>query len=84
MKNVCFHCYFFVKLFYKGKSHQKKETISLFYVTLAMFISLGDGKNHTDRRVRENPDLFTEETTRKFMGSNFEELVIEGYEKLLS
>ncbi len=50
----------------------------------AMFKSLMDGTNHTDKRVRENPGLFTEEVARNYMGRNFAELVIAGYEKLLA
>jgi predicted TIM-barrel fold metal-dependent hydrolase len=49
----------------------------------AMFKSLMDGENHTDNRLRQNPGLFTEEVKRNYMGRNFAELVIEGYEKLL-
>lgn len=49
----------------------------------AMFKSLMMEANHTDKRVRENSDLFTEEIAKNFMGRNFVELVVEGYEKLL-
>ena len=49
----------------------------------AMFKSLIDGANHTDKRVQNNPNLFTEEVAQNFMGRNFAEMVIEGYERLL-
>lgn len=49
----------------------------------AMFKSLMDGANHTDKRVRQNPGLFSEEVARNYMGRNFAEFVIEGYERLL-
>ncbi|MFW6289958.1 MAG: amidohydrolase family protein [Mariniphaga sp.] len=49
----------------------------------AMFKSLVDGKHHTDKRLRANPSLFSEESVKNFLGRNFAELVIEGYEKLL-
>jgi len=50
----------------------------------AMFKSLMDGKNHTDKRVRQNPGLFNAAIAENYMGRNFAELVISGYEKLLA
>jgi len=48
-----------------------------------MLNSLADGQNHTDRRLNENPYLFSEEVIQNYLGRNFAELVINGYEKLL-
>ena len=50
----------------------------------AMFKSLKDVKNHTDRRIRSKSDLFNDEVIQNYMGRNFAELVIEGYENLLN
>jgi hypothetical protein len=49
-----------------------------------MFKSLIDGQNHTDKRVRQNPKLFSEEIAKNYMGRNFAEFVIEWYEKLMN
>ena len=49
----------------------------------AMFKSLIDGKNHTDKRLQQNPELFNNEMVQNYLGRNFAELVIAGYEKLL-
>jgi hypothetical protein len=49
----------------------------------AMFESLKNGKNHTDKRLQQNPDLFDDDIVQNYLGRNFVELVIEGYEKLL-
>jgi predicted TIM-barrel fold metal-dependent hydrolase len=48
-----------------------------------MFDSLIDGKNHTDKRVQQNPNLFTSQVAKNYMGQNFAEFAIEWYEKLL-
>lgn len=48
-----------------------------------MFKSLTDGKNHTDRRLQQNPDLFNDEVAQNYLGRNFAEFAIEWYEKLL-
>lgn len=48
-----------------------------------MFESLKNGQQHTDKRLQQNPDLFDDEVIQNYMGRNFAELVIEGYEKLL-
>jgi predicted TIM-barrel fold metal-dependent hydrolase len=50
----------------------------------AMFESLIDGKNHTDKRLRQNPGLFTPDATRDFMGRNFAELLINGYQRVIT
>lgn len=49
----------------------------------AMFKSLIDGKNHTDKRLQQNPELFNNEMVQNYLGRNLAELVIAGYEKLL-
>lgn len=49
----------------------------------AMFSSLKDGINHPDPRVNRQPDLFTDEAIKKYMGENLIELVISGYHRLL-
>jgi predicted TIM-barrel fold metal-dependent hydrolase len=50
----------------------------------AMFRSLKEGKNHTDKRVKNNPGLFKDEAIQNYLGRNFAEFVIDGYEKLLT
>jgi predicted TIM-barrel fold metal-dependent hydrolase len=50
----------------------------------AMFKSLIDGKNHTDKRIQKYPELFNDEMVQNYLGRNFAELVIAGYEKLLN
>lgn len=49
----------------------------------AMFKSLIDGKNHTDKRIQKYPELFNDEIVQNYLGRNFAELLIAGYEKLL-
>lgn len=49
----------------------------------SMFRSLVNGKEHTDSRVRENPDLFTESQARKYMGGNLADFMIIAYRGLL-
>ena len=46
---------------------------------LAMFKSLLNSSKHTDIRVRNNPDVFTQEIQRNFMGRNLAGLIINGY-----
>jgi predicted TIM-barrel fold metal-dependent hydrolase len=48
----------------------------------SLFASLLDSENHTDSRVRNHPELFTTEMIKNYMGRNFVELVIGGYEKM--
>ena len=48
-----------------------------------MFESLKNGKDHTDKRLQQNPNLFDDDIVQNYLGRNFVELVIEGYEKLL-
>jgi predicted TIM-barrel fold metal-dependent hydrolase len=50
----------------------------------SMFESLIDGHSHTDKRVRQNPKLFSEDIAQNYMGRNFAEFVMEWYEKLLN
>jgi predicted TIM-barrel fold metal-dependent hydrolase len=49
-----------------------------------MFASLVNGESHSDLRVRKNPELFNTEMVKNYMGRNFAELVIEGYERMLN
>lgn len=50
----------------------------------AMFRSLSDSENHTDKRVRQNPELFNEKVAQNYLGNNLANLVVEGYEKILN
>lgn len=45
--------------------------------------SLAAGQRHPDSRVRENPVLFTRESTRHYLGRNMAEFVIEACRRLL-
>ena len=47
-----------------------------------MFASMLDSERHTDHRVRENPDLFNTDMIKNYMGRNFAELIIDGYERM--
>ncbi|MCF8361281.1 MAG: amidohydrolase family protein [Prolixibacteraceae bacterium] len=49
-----------------------------------MFKSLTNGKNHTDKRLLQNPNLFNDEVAQNYLGSNMAEFAIEWYEKLLN
>lgn len=49
-----------------------------------MFKSLVNGMAHTDVRVREEPDLFTPETVKNYMGKNFAEFMIQVYQQILN
>ena len=49
-----------------------------------MFRSLKEGKNHTDKRIRINPGLFDDKAVQNFMGRNFAEIVILGYQRILN
>jgi predicted TIM-barrel fold metal-dependent hydrolase len=49
----------------------------------AMFRSLLAGANHTDARVRAQPDVFTETAVQGYLGRNLAEFVIAGYRFLL-
>ncbi len=44
-----------------------------------MFKSLLNSAEHTDERVRNNPDAFNEVIIQNYMGRNIAELIIEGY-----
>jgi len=47
-----------------------------------MFASLMNSEIHTDVRVKENPELFNTDMVKNYMGRNFAELVIDGYERM--
>ncbi len=47
-----------------------------------LFASMLDSEEHTDPRVRENPELFNTDMIKNYMGRNFAELVISAYEQL--
>lgn len=49
----------------------------------AMFQSLINGQSHTDNRVRENPNAFTAEIARNYMGCNLAGFMIEVYKNIL-
>ncbi len=42
-----------------------------------MFNSMLDGVEHTDQRVRANPNMFNEKVIQNYMGGNFAKLVIQ-------
>jgi hypothetical protein len=44
-----------------------------------MFNSLLNSKDHTDERVRNNPEAFNGDIRQNFMGRNLAELIIKGY-----
>ena len=48
-----------------------------------MFESLKDGANHTDKRLQQNPTLFSDQVVQNYMGRNFAEFTVEWYERLL-
>ena len=48
-----------------------------------MFKSLINGAAHTDIRLKENPNLFTEEITQKFLGGNMAEFAININSRML-
>lgn len=48
-----------------------------------MFASMLNSENHTDVRVRNHPELFNTDMIKNYMGRNFAELVIVGYEQML-
>jgi predicted TIM-barrel fold metal-dependent hydrolase len=47
-----------------------------------MLASLVNAENHPDVRLRENPELFNTEMIKNYMGRNFADLVIGGYENI--
>ena len=49
-----------------------------------MFQSLRDPENHTDARIREYPGLFYDVAVQNYLGTNFAEIAIRGYESILS
>lgn len=44
-----------------------------------MFQSLLNSRDHTDERVRNNPEAFNENMQQNYMGRNIAELIIDGY-----
>jgi predicted TIM-barrel fold metal-dependent hydrolase len=48
-----------------------------------MFAGMLNSETHTDIRVREHPALFNTDMIKNYMGRNFAELVIEGYERIM-
>ncbi len=48
-----------------------------------MFESLIDGINHTDKRLKANPHLFSKAIAQKYLGGNLARFVIDGYRKML-
>jgi predicted TIM-barrel fold metal-dependent hydrolase len=48
-----------------------------------MFQSLINGSEHTDKRVQQNPGLFTDKDMKNYMGGNFAKFMIAAYENLL-
>ena len=44
-----------------------------------MFKSLLNSPEHTDERVRNNPEAFNEDLKQNYMGRNIAELIIDGY-----
>jgi len=48
-----------------------------------MFASMLDSENHTDARIRNHPELFNTDMIKNYMGRNFAELLISGYERML-
>lgn len=49
----------------------------------SMFRSLLHGATHTDLRVRQNPELFTEKVAAGYMGGNLAEFMIGAYSTIL-
>jgi hypothetical protein len=49
----------------------------------AMFGSLINGEKHTDKRVRENQDLFTREIASGYMGGNLAAFMVDAYAGIL-
>lgn len=49
----------------------------------SMFRSFGKGEEHTDLRVRQNPELFTEKMALGYMGRNLAEFMIGAYTSIL-
>jgi hypothetical protein len=48
----------------------------------AMFDGLMDAARHPDERVRQNPGLFTPAEVRNYLGANFANFVLQGYDRL--
>jgi len=49
----------------------------------AMLRSLMAGERHTDKRVRENPGLFTAKSAQDYLGGSFARFTVKGYARLL-
>lgn len=48
-----------------------------------MFNSLINSQRHTDKRVINNPNVFTTDLAKQFLGVNFVEFIIEQYQNML-
>ena len=48
-----------------------------------MFKYLAEGSNHTDARVRDNPDLFDEQAAQDFLGRNFADFAVSSCRRIL-
>lgn len=48
-----------------------------------MFRSLMNGIRHTDKRLHENPTLFSEQDVNNYLGGNFAQFVVEWYGRFL-
>jgi predicted TIM-barrel fold metal-dependent hydrolase len=48
-----------------------------------MFETLKDGKRHPDPRLKENPDLFNDDSIINYLGRNIADLTISAYNSLL-
>ena len=49
-----------------------------------LFKSFQDKINHTDKRIRENPELFSTESIQNYLGGNMVQTAIDGYKSILS
>lgn len=49
----------------------------------AMFRNLIDGPNHTDPRLRQRSNLFSEQDCQNYLGRNFASFVVDAYRRLL-
>lgn len=49
-----------------------------------MLKSLVDSELHTDKRVRNNPNVFTPDLAKRFMGQNFVEFIVDQYSSMVT
>jgi predicted TIM-barrel fold metal-dependent hydrolase len=59
------------------------ETLALRYPDHPILAILIDGAHHTDPRLRQQPNLFSPEAARNYLGGNFARFVSAGYRQLL-